>query len=92
MKIQPLLLTNKASEFIRGARTGTDAILKEIALWVSGSVAVITGIILLLLIVKSIMETRKGHPDAWKDEATKIIVVLILFAISIVATTVFITS
>lgn len=35
---------------------------------------------LILLIFRIISETRKGHPDAWKDETTKVVVVLLAIA------------
>lgn len=46
--------------------------------------ALIFGVILIMLIIKAVSETRKGHPDAWKDEMGKIIVVAVLFVLFVI--------
>ena len=75
---------NKINKVVDDSFAGIMSLLKNLFSKISGLSTIIAGIVLLILVLKAMNETKKGHPDAWKDEANKLIIVSILLVISMV--------
>ena len=63
-------------------------VLKAVGAGISGLGTVASGIILTILIFKTMSEAKGGNPEAWKDSTGKIVVVAVLMVVLAVVTSV----